>query len=97
MSGDWLAGYGGGYVPRSPRPVEQRKAPPAPPEGGTGKSDDQSGWRKGQTRVSALVACCPECGHDRIKIRTPLGATLVQFQCRRCGHEWKDARCDRLV
>lgn len=90
---DWLAGFGG-YAPRSPRP--RPAAPPAAADHGD-ESEPSPYWRKGQTRTRAEVACCPECGATRIKIRTPRGHMTVLLECLKCGHNWKDQRCDRLA
>lgn len=90
MNGGWLTGFGHDPRPRAPR------ATPEPPKAAS-KSGPLTTWRPGQARVVVEVACCPKCGHERVKIRTPRGENLVLLVCRSCGNEWKDERCDRLA
>lgn len=84
--GDWLQGFGSGLGasrPRPPRPV-------------AGAAPQTGAWTKGASRVVKEVACCPECGCLRVKIRTNKGA-VVYMECLGCGHGWKDKRAPRLA
>lgn len=78
----WLNGYG-------QQPRRQTRPPAA-------RTPDKT-WTKGKTRATALVACCPECGSRYVRIRTPTSDQTVIFECKECGKEWDDERCDRLA
>jgi hypothetical protein len=79
---NWLAGYG--FTGARPKP--QRPAQP--------QTQAQNAWEKGKTRVSVVVACCPECGSRFLRIKYSKGEKTVILECKECAHKWKDERCD---
>ena len=54
------------------------------------------GWTKGQRRTTVIVACCDECGHDKLKVRSSKDS-IVFLICKKCGHNFKDSPAPRLA
>lgn len=48
-------------------------------------------WQRGQTRVTVIAYCCPQCGSLDVRVRdngrTP---NLVRWECDACRHAWKE-------